>query len=49
MGNFINMEAFKPKVKPVDFRVDDAWKELWQIFMTTFLNSKELLEEIKKE
>lgn len=30
MGKFMNMVDFnKPKNKPVDFRIDDAWKELW--------------------
>lgn len=29
MGKFMNMDFIKPKNKPVDFRIDDAWKELW--------------------
>lgn len=35
--------------KPENFKADDAWKQLWKIFLETFLNSKELLDEIKKE
>lgn len=39
----------KQPVRPLNFNPDKAWKELWTIFLTQFLNSKELKQEIESE
>jgi hypothetical protein len=43
------MKRKDPREKPLNFNRDTAWKELWNIFLETFLNSKELAKEIEAE